>query len=929
MGEFKIRMNIDTQKFSRKPTPDEVKYTIRKRLCNSNSIREVTPDQFIESVKMGLTFTPAVMNGTKGDSWESQQVICIDIDNDTWLKDESGIKTKVRVDDPLDPEEARAILVSLGITPYFIYSSFSNSEVHPKFRIVWILDNPITDRAISYKLTDQLIIFFNSKKKDCADPDIKDNARLFFGSKTDSVLFVDRSITALSAFEAIQKNDSSKEDPLNWDDPIGNEIDSPEDIREKITNALSFIPNTSYDIWKDVGIALKNEGFSVNDWDQWSYNESNYKAGECVRKWNTFQGSSSGRKLTYKTIFRYAYDNGWKPNKKTKQKKKAVSTSSSSDHSDQKANSLPSDHPHSEIWKDIESYSLNQKNQIVYVKSEEERIPLCHGSIIITEVIYKNDGEEDSIEFKCEGITEAEERLPEVTIPVNEFNSLNWIQNNWGCSIVPFGTQSTIQRLVCGIKLTGQRAIVTRKHCHSGYVNDQNGKPIAYLHAGGSIGNQGINCELDGALHQYMLSGCSSSEDESKTAFLASLSLLQAHRESVTYPLLSFVYLAPIAQINKEVNGESGFCLYLRGKTQNGKSTLSALAMSHFGEFTSTTPPTSFESTSRYNEYLSSLLKDSILWIDDLYPKPTRSEQDKQNEQVSKIARASGDRAFRGRLNSNAESGKIYIPRCLYLLTGEDYPKLSQSGLARIFTIDVKQDRKNLSSLFQASRNGLLSRAMSDYISYIIEHYEEAKRLFEKHYRDVISYTRKELGENRLSIQSALLISSFGLWLYYAVEKGFIDKESAEKMEKNNRTIILRIAHKNEEEIKSSDPVEKFISALSTMISNKEVEIRELKFPSEQDELYSTFPPRIGWCDEEFYYLDKEKTFSAVKEKLESVDDNIGATMKGLYRDMLDQNFITGDSANNPTKLKNINGKPKRLVFIRRTVLEIKEKTNQ
>jgi hypothetical protein len=164
-----------------------------------------------------------------------------------------------------------------------------------------------------------------------------------------------------------------------------------------------------------------------------------------------------------------------------------------------------------------------------------------------------------------------------------------------------------------------------------------------------------------------------------------------------------------------------------------------------------------------------------------------------------------------------------------------------------------------------------------------------------------------------------------GLWLFYAVEKGFITKDQAEKIEIRNRSIILKIAHKNEEEIKASDPVEKFVSTLSMMISNKEVEIRDLKYSSDQDELYSTTPPRIGWSDEAFYYLDKEKTYSSVKEKLESVDDNIGATIKGLYRDMLDQGVITGDNANNPTKLKNINGKPKRLVFIRRAVLEIKD----
>ena len=602
----------------------------------------------------------------------------------------------------------------------------------------------------------------------------------------------------------------------------------------------------------------------------------------------------------------------------------------------EKANSIEepkensSVHPHLKTYEPIEGYSLNDKNQIVYVKSEDERIPLCHGSIIITEVIHKNNGDDDSIEFECDGITESLKRLPKVIIPSDEFDSLKWITKNWGCEIVPFGTQSTIQKLVCGIKLTGQSAKQTYKHCHTGYVNDKNGKPISYLYSGGCIGNQGIVCELDDSVRQYRLSGCSSSDNELKESFLASLSLLKAHQESVTFPLLAFIYLVPLAQINKEVNGESGFCLYLRGKTQNGKSTLSALGMSHFGEFTSSTPPTSFESTPRYNEYMSSLLKDSVLWVDDFHPKGTKAERDKQNEQMNKIARASGDRAFRGRLNSNAESGKIYTPRCFYLVTGEDEPQLSQSGLARIFTLEVKTERKDLTKLFEASRNGLLSRAMSDYISYIIGHYDDVKSLFEKRYSYYIGITRKDLGENRLSIQSALLMTSFDCWLGYAVNSKLIDKSSAVKLAEKNASTIIKNAHKNDEEIKSSDPVEKFISTLSTMISNKEVEVRDIKFGSENNELYNnTYIPRIGWFDEEFYFLAPENTYKAVKDKLESIDDSIGATMNGLYRELRDQGLIISDNSNSPSKLKRINGKPKRVLFIKRNFLEIQENNEQ
>ncbi|MFR5585452.1 MAG: PriCT-2 domain-containing protein [[Clostridium] scindens] len=47
-----------------------------------------------------------------------------------------------------------------------------------------------------------------------------------------------------------------------------------------------------YQEWVNVGMALKHEGYPVDTWDAWSRNDSRYHAGECVKKWNTFRGSS-------------------------------------------------------------------------------------------------------------------------------------------------------------------------------------------------------------------------------------------------------------------------------------------------------------------------------------------------------------------------------------------------------------------------------------------------------------------------------------------------------------------------------------------------------------------------------------------------------------------------------------------------------------
>ena len=67
----------------------------------------------------------------------------------------------------------------------------------------------------------------------------------------------------------------------------------------------------SYDGWLSVGMALKHEGYTASDWDEWSRNDARYHTGECFTKWDSFQGTSSP--VTGGTIFHLAVENGFVP----------------------------------------------------------------------------------------------------------------------------------------------------------------------------------------------------------------------------------------------------------------------------------------------------------------------------------------------------------------------------------------------------------------------------------------------------------------------------------------------------------------------------------------------------------------------------------------------------------------------------------------
>lgn len=74
---------------------------------------------------------------------------------------------------------------------------------------------------------------------------------------------------------------------------------------------LSHIPpsDLTYDEWTQVGMALKHEGYSVADWDEWSKADSRYEAGVCEKKWRTFKGSTDP--VTAGTIVQMAKEHGF------------------------------------------------------------------------------------------------------------------------------------------------------------------------------------------------------------------------------------------------------------------------------------------------------------------------------------------------------------------------------------------------------------------------------------------------------------------------------------------------------------------------------------------------------------------------------------------------------------------------------------------
>ena len=79
-----------------------------------------------------------------------------------------------------------------------------------------------------------------------------------------------------------------------------------------IKEALDFVSPSAltYEEWLMVGMGLKEAGLPVTVWEQWSARDGGrYHKGECIKKWESFHGSS--KPVTQSSIFQLAYERGW------------------------------------------------------------------------------------------------------------------------------------------------------------------------------------------------------------------------------------------------------------------------------------------------------------------------------------------------------------------------------------------------------------------------------------------------------------------------------------------------------------------------------------------------------------------------------------------------------------------------------------------
>ncbi len=341
---MQITYNLDKRGYTSKPQGAEIG-AINNRVRHAGGRVTTTPEELINHIKAGYTFTPAEIGGSleeiQADKragkmlhyWKSQQIIVADIDNEK--------PDKTAINHPLPPKRAIEACKAAGIDPYCIYKTFSYSDQKQKFRVLIILDKPLTDAEQAADYIGRFCNLFNAAiesdykqagqaPETCADSTIEP-VKLIFGGRADSVLYQTASITPIDKLAALPKTainapisaSNQKRDNLR---PNASKANTGAQGREEeIIEALYTInpAQLDYKEWLKIGAALKYEGIDYAIFDNWSaqdtstndkgqprYNEeANYKT------WLSF--NDAGRNPAKgETIFYIAYSRfNWHPSK--------------------------------------------------------------------------------------------------------------------------------------------------------------------------------------------------------------------------------------------------------------------------------------------------------------------------------------------------------------------------------------------------------------------------------------------------------------------------------------------------------------------------------------------------------------------------------------------------------------------------------------
>lgn len=537
-------------------------------------------------------------------------------------------------------------------------------------------------------------------------------------------------------------------------------------------------------------------------------------------------------------------------------------------------------------------------------------------------IVTKDNGKSAEKYVEVFGLTTSGD-LPEITLPLKVYESMGWITERWGLAPaleVGPNVVGHVKRAAhaIGSEYAQEKTIYT----HMGW------KCIdgrwCYLYSGGAIGRDNISVELEQGITGYAFPPAA---EGYKEAVQASLKMKEVAPLDASIPLLSLVYLCPLNEFFRQAGYEPAFISMLVGPTGGMKSTLAALALSHFGEFTAKSLPGSFKDTGNALEVKGFALKDTLMVVDDFYPAAQRGDFARMTSTMQTLIRAYGDRTGRNRLSSDIKLREVYIPRGNLLVTGEDIPRLEESGMARLFLLELepgKVDKEVLSSL--QDNTGLLNQAMRGFIEWLIPQTDTLKTTLAQRFVEYRHRAQRDNQHQRMAETVAWLQIGYEMFIDYAISSGALPDTERQAALDEAMTVFSELEGKQAEVMKADTPVQMFLTALNELLYTERCSCVDVE---EDGSMVSSYVSKgsgfIGYDGPDYYFLIPDITMTVVEDFYNRQGIRFPATKTSLLKQLAYKDLIaTSSSAGrvNRTLVKNIGGKNHRYIWLKKNALD-------
>ncbi len=503
---------------------------------------------------------------------------------------------------------------------------------------------------------------------------------------------------------------------------------------------------------------------------------------------------------------------------------------------------------------------------------------MCNFDARILEEIAKDDGQEITRVLKIRGKLPNGGNLGEIEVDSADFSGMKWVMQKWGLKAIIHAGQSNADKLREAIQWHSQNAITRTEYTHTGW-REIDGKRV-YLTTSGALGLENVTVRLEGGLKRYAiptsLEGVNIQEAVKK-----SLQLLDLAPRSVTWALWGSMYLAPLADL-----APIDFVLWVFAETGSLKSTLCAIFLSHYGNFTYKTLPEGWASTDNALEKSIFATKDAPIVIDDFAPQASGVEAQNYERRANRIIRAIGNHSPRTRMNADTSLREGYPSRGLVISTAEQLPS-GQSILARCLPVEILRDTVNKELLTKAQKESeYLPQAMAAYLQWLAKNWEPIKSGFQ----DRIATLRDEMrGDYHLRTPEmfANLLLGIKLGLSFATESGAITKAEAKSLFANAKEEIKSLADSQSEHVKDELPTQRFVNVLESLIAQAEYYLTDITGAAE-----TAGKTWLGWFDNDYVYLQSDTAYNAVAEFLRREGAAPLLKQKGLYSMLDRQSFI-------------------------------------